>query len=733
MLKSVSIHSAVLAIYLIGLLCLSWPLPVYLTSTISTHCYAPKPNIILESSEGDHIQTMLRYMNRHTMFILGKPNLAFSVVNKPSNTILDKLNYYTDPYAIPTSIFMLATGNTKAAYNLTILFWLAAGGYFMFLFMRKITGDVWIALIAGALFAFSPIRITRASCGHFIGMISGMLPLVFYCVYLLRNKFRWGLFILLGLLFWHMPEWHLRYYIIIYIFSIAFCDVILSRIQHKKFKASILSWAPVLLSMLPLIIKLLVKRLTLVYDYPDIMSGRGWDITLAFGIIWKYVLFAGGYGEKDVFIGLPLFIIAAITCLAFILTLVLPGTRAALEPDNQSRQNTGRFLLACTVVTALTLFISLGPLKFTSLYKVMYAYVPGFKFSRVPQRTIIFALIGLIAISSLFLKIAFQSFRQVKGWKFIKPALALGIVCLIYIFYNIHPYFQLDKLNFNDDILEKCTIKPYQTTALFLPLMPVNHYYTTKYEWLSYSHKLRIINCSEMEESGNYSRFVQKTIPDTVRGRFPLSLAFWMISNKVDYIIFDKEICRKINRDWKPIVNKFSSNAYLTKTAEDTVYAIFTVSPLARGLYASNASPSDTYSIEPGIDTLSQQGILQKDPGSEDTSALYINGKQGYAVYGYTIPLNINQSYYMYIRLKAPMRLPPSSLYAELFDPQENKVLKRLFIMPANTSDYQWITVPFSITETYTSCEFRMKVVNNIDLWLDEIIITDISISTKDL
>lgn len=83
------------------------------------------------------------------------------------------------PFNLVLSLFVSEGGLPYAVYEYQVVFHLALGGYFMFLFLRDLALDFKSALLGGSLFAFNAFFISHA---HHAGMVHAgiWLPLVFY-------------------------------------------------------------------------------------------------------------------------------------------------------------------------------------------------------------------------------------------------------------------------------------------------------------------------------------------------------------------------------------------------------------------------------------------------------------------------------------------------------------------------------------------------------------------------
>ena len=459
------------------------------------------------------------------------------------------------------------------------------------------------------------------------------------------------------------------------------------------------------------------------------MSGRNWEVILRFGAQWKNILLPIGFGETDIFIGTPLLVVAIITIIFFLTVSLFSQFRSYLIRNKIIAAFFPRLILAYFIITIINLLITVAPLEYTNVYRWFYDNIPGFNLSRISARTIVISFFGILCIISVLLQIIFNLTCKLPGGKIIANIFIIMLIAIGLKFYYIHPYWTLDKVNFNNDIFENIDISPYNSSAIFLPLLPVSNHLATKYEWYAHKNKLKIINSSAMTPSAPYKKFASWATPYTVYGSFPLRLAFWMVSNKVDYVILDKKTASKVKRNWQSIDRKFSVNYYLQKVAESDKHIAYTISQEVCNWFSNNVSSSDIITIEPGFDALSHKGKIINDMETQDHSSVVVHNTDGYALYGTFLKIKTNTNYKLSLRLKynsSGNTIPARSVFIELYDPIQNKRLFSSYVNIINDNKYHFYHFSLILKNNYKKCELRIRLLNKEKLWLDEIIIKKI-------
>ncbi|MEN6570510.1 MAG: hypothetical protein ABFD24_01580 [Anaerolineaceae bacterium] len=102
---------------------------------------------------------------------------------------------------LPGVPFSMAFGPI-AGYNIALLLTFVLSGFFMYLWVRRLTKSEAAALIAGALFAFSPNHMARLVAGHLNLCAEQWFPLYFWGLFDLLNpgkKFNWWTVLLTSL------------------------------------------------------------------------------------------------------------------------------------------------------------------------------------------------------------------------------------------------------------------------------------------------------------------------------------------------------------------------------------------------------------------------------------------------------------------------------------------------------------------------------------------------------
>jgi hypothetical protein len=164
-------HAVVLLGYAAIAIVFSWPLPIHLGTALTG------------GPGGDTgVYVWNQWVFRHELIEKGSfPYFTDTLFGPGQQTDLSLHNYTTfaDLIALPLRTFLTVV----EAFNVVNLVLMVLGGYATFLLARHVTRDVAVAWIAGLLFGWSPIVVTRGT-GHF--SLIATAPLAIFLLLLLR-------------------------------------------------------------------------------------------------------------------------------------------------------------------------------------------------------------------------------------------------------------------------------------------------------------------------------------------------------------------------------------------------------------------------------------------------------------------------------------------------------------------------------------------------------------------
>jgi len=162
-------------------------LAVILTYPVALHLWTHVP-IFQETSgwatdERDPWHSLwLLWYTHYSLVEQGQLPFSTDLLFYPKGADLMYLSFIILPLLL--SLPLISLVGLIAAYNLLILFSLAAAGYGTFLFVNYLTGDRRAAFVAGLVFAFSPFHMVRSLEQLFMVMSAVWLP--FYALFLCR-------------------------------------------------------------------------------------------------------------------------------------------------------------------------------------------------------------------------------------------------------------------------------------------------------------------------------------------------------------------------------------------------------------------------------------------------------------------------------------------------------------------------------------------------------------------
>jgi hypothetical protein len=166
------IHAAVLLGYVAVAIAFSWPLPLHLGTALTG------------GPGGDTgVYVWNQWVFYHELIEKGSfPYFTDTLFGPNQITDLSLHNYTTfaDLIAVPLRTFL----SLVTTFNIVYLLLMVLGGYATFLLVHHVTRDAAVAWIAGLVFGWSPIVVTRGT-GHF--SLIATAPLAIFLLLLLRS------------------------------------------------------------------------------------------------------------------------------------------------------------------------------------------------------------------------------------------------------------------------------------------------------------------------------------------------------------------------------------------------------------------------------------------------------------------------------------------------------------------------------------------------------------------
>jgi hypothetical protein len=171
------VHAAVLVGYLAVALAFAWPLPRH----VSTH--------LTGAPSGDTgVYVWNQWVFRHELVTHGRlpyfTDTIFATTGSPANLSLHNYTPFQDLVALP----LITPLGVVASFNVVFLAMRLLTAYATFLLARRVTGRVAESWLAGLLFAWSPLLITRGT-GHF-SLVAAAPLAVFLLLILERGERR---------------------------------------------------------------------------------------------------------------------------------------------------------------------------------------------------------------------------------------------------------------------------------------------------------------------------------------------------------------------------------------------------------------------------------------------------------------------------------------------------------------------------------------------------------------
>jgi hypothetical protein len=249
-------HVRALLIFSVLAVAFSWPLPLHL----STHLTGS-----VDSDAGVYVwnQWVFRYEvveRRSLPYFTGR---IFSLTS-PANLSLHNYTTFANLLALP----LMGALGVVATFNLVYLLLVVLSAYAVFLLARHVTASNAEATLAGVLFAWSPVLVTRGP-GHF--SLVAAAPLAIFLLLLLEAEHRWRVRdgVLLGCVMAWAATTDVYYAVFCLLIAGVFGGARLVRLR----KAPDAAWYPAANRALELLIVSMVGLVA------ALALGRGWRLT----------------------------------------------------------------------------------------------------------------------------------------------------------------------------------------------------------------------------------------------------------------------------------------------------------------------------------------------------------------------------------------------------------------------------------------------------------------------
>jgi hypothetical protein len=466
----------------------------------------------------------------------------------------------------PFSLFFLFArifDGYVVAYNVIMLlsFPLSAAG--MYLLSLQISKNEKISILAGILYAIAPFRVAQLSVGHMEGVVCALLPFIFYFIeraYSEMNK-KYSLaagFIILLVTF---SEWHFTYYLIMFIPILLFFKFIeyLSKagISNSNLKKPLLTATPVLLLIGISVIWVLATKDAAMGEE----AGRRdvYEIRLYTPSIDDFFKKINPNNERAVYLGYAA------------MALLIVGISSAFLK---------RSFYVYGIILVVSLLIALGldfPFRQTSLYKLLYDYLPFFNHFRLPGRIVALSLMPISFFCGYGIVTASDYFGSLN-----KKAEYVGILVLMGILvvdFNLAP-IGIVKLDAANSAYTTLASIPENSKLLSIPLTGGSDFYNSVYMYYATIHGKRVINGYAPWSPPVYSELLGK-LESLYWGDIGVNEYKVLRELDVGYLAYHRRMFGTPYASQRPEVvdvNLFSSR-YLEFLKEDEEIYIFRVLP----------------------------------------------------------------------------------------------------------------------------------------------------------
>ena len=303
--------------------------------------------------------------------------------------------------ALPVAPLVWLTGRTFVAYNVVFIFSFALAGIGMWLLVRRLTGCGEAALVAGAIFAFAPVRF--AHVGHIQVLVSGWMPIALWALhgYIDSGSRRMLAGVVAAFLVQALSNSYYIYFLTLPIAAVALHAFVSRHRTRRRLAIELAAGGLVVLAALTPIVLIYfdVRRAYGLRRSLDDVTNLGADLAAYFhdneGLrapirLWTLLPHvdkpAGPEGE----------LFPGSVALAFASVALWPLASRRAEP----------WVRLYAIIGVAALLLSLGarpalwgrPLPVGLLYRWLFAYLPGFDGLRVPAR---FSVVVLLAIAVL--------------------------------------------------------------------------------------------------------------------------------------------------------------------------------------------------------------------------------------------------------------------------------------------------------------------------------------------
>jgi hypothetical protein len=394
-------------------------------------------------------------------------------------------------------IFLFAKifGNYVLSYNTVVIlsFLISAAGEY--LLVLKLSKNERISIIAGILYAIAPFRVAQFSVGHMEGIVSSLLPFVFYFIEEAYSKMNGRYTLVAGVVLFlvSFSEWHLTYYLIIFGSLLLFARAVeYLRKDHMTFD----SIKRVSIVTIPVLLLICASVLWIFLSKDAVTGGSGerniYEIRYYTPSINDFFTKINPNNERAVYLGY------------IAVGLVILGVLYSFSK---------RSFLVYAIILVVSLIIALGvdfPFRQVSLYQLFYDFLPYFKNLRLPGRVIAVSLVPISFFCSYGIEVIGSYFSLSN--KKVKFAITLVLLFALIIDFNLAP-IGVVRLDPNNSAYLKIAGSTEESKVMSLPLFNGDAYYNSVYLYYATIHGKNIINGYAPWSPSIYSNLLNKLEP----------------------------------------------------------------------------------------------------------------------------------------------------------------------------------------------------------------------------
>lgn len=329
---------------------------------------------------------------------------------------------FSDVFLAPSVLMMpvlWATKNPLTAYNVLIIFFYAFSAWAVFLLVRDLTQNSYIAFTIGIAYSYSSFH--YAHMGHLQLLSDGFFILVvlFLHRYLLTKQFKHIFLAVAFIVVQASSSWYYGIYSLFFLVVFLIFFIAAGRLDYRLVFRQL---APLLAGAALLLVPLAWPYFNFYRTLPQFertiveahyFAARPWSyLTVLPSNIFFGRLFnpffgrTAGIWEKVLFPGLTVSFFSAWASAAFIF-----GRR-------RLKNETGQLKLYYLLLVVLALVLSFGPYLFIGPYRIwlpfrfFYDWLPGFKGMRVPARFALIVTLGMAVLASLGLQDVYRRLER---------------------------------------------------------------------------------------------------------------------------------------------------------------------------------------------------------------------------------------------------------------------------------------------------------------------------------